>query len=177
MLSSHALRLIALPEPQCTMQFAASWCNYTVCGLTDIEIRFTHQVYNTLGALVGGSVGSAQGARIADSSTGQSLLPYTMMDAFPLFKAIWSRLIPGGVGIAQYRLCVQSCITGYSVKTTATVHPPPSSNSDCVLPSVTVPADVQAIWAAAGDVPAHPAVGISVQTTLLNAAQRSYFCC
>lgn len=147
-------RLVTRAEPGFVVAAAQGFCNMTGAGqgtgccLSPVEMRFTFQLYSGVTEIAWPAAAAAVDVFIKGPSTdGEE--PYTPIINGQTFRVIFDFLDPQQTVSARLRVSLPGG-SDWNVKLTATIHAADSPGEDCELPTATPPAEVQAIWSAAG---------------------------
>lgn len=175
---SQAVRLITVAEPNCKAKIAALYCNFSKCCLTNVELRFTLQVLRCSCGSLTTIAGVLCPPALISGSYIEGCQPYNLVGRWPVYSAFFQFADPQRSSMAQFRVCIPNC-TQHNLLVTVTAHvadPCLDSNGQlCVLPLVTVPADIQAIWTNLA-LPPTSVRGMVQRTLPLNPAQPSPLC-
>lgn len=177
-------RLVVSGSRECKTSVGASFCNFTTCCLTDVEIRFTFQRYKA-GELVAWGGGTGNDATITGSFT-EGEEPYAPQVAAngQVYRFFFESADAAAMSIAKLRFCTTACASDESLVVTLTVHaalpaPNPHTGDTCETPVAVVPGPILTLWAAASPepVPASPTVrAVLVGAAPLNPAPPAANC-
>ena len=181
---ANPLRLVVITEPGCKTFMGGIYCNMSKCCLTGLELRFTLQRYRN-GVLLEEppTTVTLNESYIEGSATDgeekYTPLFYEQPPKWPVMQYNFEYANPQETSMAKLRLCI-TCEAADSLKVTLSAHAPdpapaPQTNEVCTLPTPAVPADIQAIWDAAG-VPENTMRAIVSKTIPLNPVPPQYTC-
>lgn len=175
-------RLLLWPDLRCTSSLAGSFCNFTTCCLTDLEIRFTMTKYaGGVAAPWGG--GSAVESTISGSPyEGDVRYAPESLNNGQVLRFMLDYANPQDMSTAKMRFNACGCLSTQSLGVTMTVHtaqpaPNPHNGDPCDLPSrdADVPTEVADAWAAAG-LSAGNVRAVLTKAVALNPAKPTFNC-
>lgn len=158
-------RLVVTTDANGKTAVGGSYCNFTTCCLTEIELRFTLQRYasGVLSTWPGGtvSVGTLGDEAYAPVVTGQ------------VVRFFLDYADPQAMSVGKMKFKLTDGEATDSLKVTMTVHVPqpppnPQTGDPCELPAATVPADILAIWAGDGVSATPAALSVLTRTAAIN---------
>lgn len=172
----HPARLLVSTDASCVTFMGGSFCNFTACCVTAIEIRFTLQKY-TNGVAVAWKSGSVTEGWVSGSATAGDVR-YTPAVTGPVIRFFIDYANPGATTVAKLKFCTTKCLPTQSLGVTLTVHAatPATPVGECVTPVVAVPAATLAVWAAAGVSPGPAVRAVVGKTVALNPVRPSFPC-
>lgn len=151
----NALRLVLNQGYDCRIGVGGMFCNLTQCCLGPIHLRFTFQAYDD--GVIDPSVTTLQllcdETKRAGADTGYQEISHEFSGGYPIFDTIFDYSDPQGTSMTRTRVRFGGCQNGQSVKVTLSAHAPNATDENgdpCgqVDPSeVTVPSDIQTLWA------------------------------
>lgn len=156
---ANSIRLVSLPEGNCKVALGTTFCNTTKCCATPLVLRFSFEYRE--GGAPAVPLASDCLATLIDGSP-QKNIPerYTLSGSWPVYEATFDYADPQSVSRVAFRLCLNQCPAGSTLKTYVTAHYPdmlPPENSEleaCEVRLAEVPAALSAIW---GGAPTYPA--------------------
>ena len=158
------LRLSVTSICPCELAVGVSLCNTSEECITDLELRITLQTlkYGAILSPVTVPVGQVLCNSATRAISGQ-YERYVVAGEWPVFSGYFDSLPSGQSALLMFRLLFLECQDNHSAKVTATAH------TAVDLPgTVTVPGDVEALWASR--LPEAPARAMGVATRPLEPA-------
>lgn len=164
-------RLVLSTDFNCKTFVGGSFCNFTTCCLTGIELRFTLRRYKA-GVPVPWAGGSVADAYVSGSSTDgdEKYAPEVVGEVVRFFLDYAD---PQDSSVAKLKFCTRACAADESLEVTMTVHVPdaagnPETGDPCEMATTDKPSWLTDIWAANG-VPETPtARALITKTAALN---------
>lgn len=158
--AAAALQAVAVREAACKVFVAASYCNSLRCCIADARIRLTLQRYSggvlDLAALEGVCVTAAYVSGPALAIEQRAAPEVAIAAGGAVVEFAFDAALPGAAAVAKLRLCIP-CAAGQTAAFTVTAHGDVAG--DCPYDEADVPADVAAVWAAAG-LPLRPTLAL-----------------
>lgn len=171
--SSTPARLVVTSDFTCKTFVGGSFCNFTTCCLSPVELRFTFRRYKN-GTLADWTSGSANEAYISGSPvSGDELYAPQLAGGGQVAQFFLDYANPQDTSVAKMKFCTNGCASTDSLEVALTVHIPDSAGNaqtgdPCDMATPSVPSWVTDVWAAAG-VTATPTVrAVLTKTAALN---------
>ncbi len=175
----HPARLVMTTDTRCKTFVGGSFCNFTSCCISPVELRFTFQRFKS-GVLVPWAGGTPADPYINGTTT-EGDEKYAPITVGPIVRFFLPYANPQDMSVAKMKFCTTACASDESLQSTLTVHvrqpdPNPHTGDTCVTPIASVPTDITDIWTAY-DVPATPDVrAILTKTVALNPNKPTFDC-
>jgi hypothetical protein len=171
---NHALRAVLLPESNCKTATGAMFCNTSGCCYVPLLARFTYEYFRAgepfVVAPADCNITSIEGSPQFNGAEG-----YPLLGSWPVYDALFEYADPQDFSRVSFRLCTPACQLGDNVRVTVTIHAP-DPVGDCETDEVTVPDELQTIWAGSElGAPAYPARAI-VTSNLVPLNNASAYC-
>ncbi len=176
---NNPARLILTTDSICKTAIGGSFCNFTSCCLTQLEVRYTFQRYKN-GSLVPWVSGSVNDAYISGSATDGDER-YAPLQSGPVVRFFMDYANPQDSTVTKFKFCTTDCQSDESLEVTMSVHIPDAagnteSGDPCTMAEVQPPEWLTDIWDSQ-DVPATPTVrALLVKTAALNPLQPRFNC-
>lgn len=177
----HAARLVMSTDFNCKLFVGGSFCNFTSCCLTGVELRFTFRRY-TSGTVSSWNSASANEAYISGSPTdGDERYSPQAYGNGRVLRFFLDYADPQAMSVGKMKACVNGCAADQSLEAALTVHAPqpptnPHNGDPCVLPTPEVPAWVLATWADAAVPDGDPVRAVVVRAAGLNPTAPRFEC-
>jgi len=172
-------RLVVSTDGNCKTAVGGSYCNFTTCCVSPVELRFTMQKFED-GLPVDWTTGSAQNATISGSPT-RGDEAYAPLVSGPVIRFFLDYADSQAMSVAKMKFCTTACTAEQTLQITMTAHvdqppPHPQTGDTCEVPEAAVPAAILAIWAA-NDVPVGGTVrAVMEKTAALNPKKPTFDC-
>lgn len=153
---SQSLQLLLNPEPQNNLFLGASHCNSTSCCIVPLVLRLTFEYFSGGTATDSSDVAlSCRETQRSGADTNNQDTQYQPVNNWPVLDSFFERADPSGLSTLRTRMNIPAAAGNDTMRVTLSAHMPPifeqSTGNACAIPdpaSITIPAEIAAIWAA-----------------------------